>query len=122
MNPTGYFLDHLWLIPLFPLATAALMLFFGKRLPKIGVSVLCVGSVGLSFIYGVGAVSQLLAADPERRVAQQILFEWLTPGAMQISGGHLVRFVAGWGVLLGSVSWGVGLGVYGGGFLVLVVF
>ncbi len=100
MNPTGYFLDHLWLIPLFPLATAALMLFFGKRLPKIGVSVLCVGSVGLSFIYGVGAVSQLLAADPERRVAQQILFEWLTPGAMQISGGHLVRFVADWGFLL----------------------
>jgi NADH:ubiquinone oxidoreductase subunit 5 (subunit L)/multisubunit Na+/H+ antiporter MnhA subunit len=74
MNPTGYFLNHLWLIPLFPLATAALMLFFGKRLPKIGVSVLCVGSVGLSFIYAVGAVFQLLAADPEHRVAQQILF------------------------------------------------
>src|SRR5260370_468781 len=29
MTPTGYFLSHLWLIPLFPLATASLMLFFG---------------------------------------------------------------------------------------------
>src|SRR2546427_2479265 len=120
MNPTGYFLDHLWLIPLFPLATAALMLFFGKRLPKIGVSVLCVGSVGLSFIYGVGAVSQLLAADPERRVAQQILFEWLTPGAMQISGGHLVRFVADWGFLLDPLSAVMVLVVTGVGFLIHV--
>src|SRR2546426_6534156 len=120
MNPTGYFLDHLWLIPLFPLATAAQMLFFGKRLPKIGISVLCVGSVGLSFIYGVGAVSQLLAADPERRVAQQILFEWLTPGAMQISGGHLVRFVADWGFLLDPLSAVMGLVVTGRGFLIPV--
>jgi hypothetical protein len=30
---------------------------------------------------------KLLAADPERRVAQQILFEWLTPGAMQMTAG-----------------------------------
>ncbi len=77
MTPTGYFLDHLWMIPLFPLATAALMLFFGKRLPNSAVSVLCVGSVGLSFIYSAGAVIQLLAAAPQNRVAQQILFEWL---------------------------------------------
>src|SRR5213594_4140133 len=120
MNPTGYFLDHLWLIPLFPLATAALMLFFGKRLPKIGISVLCVGSVGLSFIYAVGAVSQLLAAEPERRVAQRILFEWLTPGTMQMSGGHLVRFVADWGYLLDPLSCVMVLVVTGVGFLIHV--
>ncbi len=120
MNPTGYFLDHLWLIPLFPLATAALMFFFGRRLPKIGISVLCVGSVGLSFIYAVGAVSQLLAADPQRRVAQKILFEWLTPGAMQMSGGHLVRFVADWGFLLDPLSAVMVLVVTGVGFLIHV--
>src|SRR5437879_4096123 len=120
MNPTGYFLDHLWLIPLFPLATAALMLFFGKRLPKIGVSVLCVGSVGLCFLYGVGAVSQLLAGDPERRLEEQIRFEWLTHGAMQISGGHLVRFVADWGFLLDPLSAVMVLVVTGVGFLIHV--
>ncbi|HZI31271.1 MAG TPA: hypothetical protein VFF11_02950, partial [Candidatus Binatia bacterium] len=97
MTPTGYFLEHLWLIPLFPLATAALMLFFGKRLPNSAVSAFCVGSVGLSFIYAAGAVIQLLAADPEHRVAQQIMFEWLTPGPLQMTGGHTVRFVADWG-------------------------
>jgi NADH-quinone oxidoreductase subunit L len=120
MTPTGYFLDHLWLIPLFPLATAALMLFFGKRLPNAGVSVLCVGSVGLSFIYAMGAVVQLLAADPEHRVAQQILFEWLTPGPLQMTGGHLIRFVADWGFLLDPLSCVMVLVVTGVGFLIHV--
>jgi len=120
MTPTGYFLDHLWLIPLFPLATAALMLFFGRRLPNAGVSVLCVGSVGLSFVYAAGAVFQLLAADPEHRVAQQIMFEWLTPGSMQMTGGHAIRFVADWGFLLDPLSCVMVLVVTGVGFLIHV--
>src|SRR5213082_3177930 len=120
MTPTGYFLDHLWLIPLFPLATAALMLFFGRRLPKIGVSMLCVGSVGLSFIYAVGAVLQLLATEPEHRVAQQILFEWLTPGSMQMTGGQAIPFVADWGFLLDPLSSVMVLVVTGVGFLIHV--
>src|SRR5437667_725362 len=120
MTPTGYFLDHLWLIPLFPLAGAALMLFFGKRLPNTAVSVLCVGSVGLSFLYAVGAVFQLLAADPEHRVFQKVLFEWLTPGPMQMTGGHAIRFVADWGYLLDPLSCVMVLVVTGVGFLIHV--
>src|SRR5258706_15441951 len=120
MTPTGYFLNHLWLIPLFPLATAALMLFFGKRLPNAGVSVLCVGGVGLSFVYALGAVLQLLNADPEHRVAQQIMFEWLTPGPMQMTGGHAIRFVADWGYLLTPLSCIMVLVVPGVGVLIHV--
>ncbi len=120
MTPTGYFLDHLWLVPLFPLATAALMLLAGRRLPNLGVSVLCVGSVGLSFVFAVGAVFQLLAADPEHRVAQQILFEWLTPGPLQTNTGHAVRFVADWGFLLDPLSCVMVLVVTGVGFLIHV--
>ena len=120
MTPTGYFLDHLWLIPLFPLATAALMLFFGRRLPNAGVSVLCVGSVGLSFVYAAGAVFQLLAADPEHRVAQQIMFEWLTPGPMLTAYGRTVPFVADWGFLLDPLSCVMVLVVTGVGFLIHV--
>src|SRR5256714_1458286 len=120
MTPTGYFLDHLWLIPLFPLATAALMLFFGRRLPNAAVSVLCVGSVGLSFVYAAGAVFQLLAADPEHRVAQQILFEWLTPGPMRMTGGHVIPFVADWGFLFDPLSCVMVLVVTGVGFLIHV--
>jgi NADH-quinone oxidoreductase subunit L len=120
MTPTGYFLDHLWMIPVFPLATAALMLFFGKRLPNKAVSVLCVGSVGLSFIHAAGAVIQLLAAAPENRVAQQIMFEWLTPGPMQTTSGHAIRFVADWGFLLDPLSCVMVLVVTGVGFLIHV--
>src|SRR3984893_12255750 len=120
MTPTGYFLDHLWLIPLFPLATAALMLFFGRRVPNAGVSVLCVGSVGLSFVYGAGAVFQLLAAYPEHRVAQQIMCEWLTPGPMIPANGRTVPFVADWGFLLDPLSCVMVLVVTGVGFLIHV--
>ena len=118
MTPTGYFLDHLWLIPLFPLVTAALMLFIGRRLPNSLVSVLCVGGVGLSFIFSLGAVIQLLSADPEYRVAQHILFEWLTPGQMQLSTGHLIGFTADWGYLLDPLSSVMVLVVTGVGFLI----
>src|SRR5205823_13529843 len=104
MTPTGYFLDHLWLFPLFPLATAALMLFFGRRLPNTGVSVLCVGSVGLSYLYALGAVFQLLAADPEHRGFQKVLYEWLTPSPMQITGGQSIGFDTDWGYLLDPLS------------------
>jgi len=120
MTPTGYFLAHLWMIPLFPLATAALMLFFGKRLPNAAVSAFCVGSVGLSFVFALGAVFQLLAVAPEHRVAQQIMFEWLTPGPMQMTGGHTIRFVADWGFLLDPLSCVMVLVVTGVGFLIHV--
>ena len=120
MMPTGTFLSILWLIPLFPLATATLMFLFGRRIPKPGVSLLCVGSVGLSFICAVGAVFQLLAANPEHRVSQQILFEWLTPGPMQMTSGHAIRFVADWGFLLDPLSCVMVLVVTGVGFLIHV--
>ena len=118
MMPSGYFLEHLWLIPLFPLITAALMLLLGRRFPKIAVSVLCVGSVGLSFICALGAVLQLVSADPGHRVAQQILFQWLTPGPMKVSDGNLVPFVADWGYLLDPLSCVMVLVVTGVGFLI----
>ena len=118
MTPTGYFLEHLWLIPLFPLVTAALMLLVGRRLPNGAVSALCVGSVAASFAFALGAVTQLLSAGPENRVAQQILFEWLTPGPMLASNGHLVRFSADWGYLLDPLSSVMVLVVTGVGFLI----
>jgi NADH-quinone oxidoreductase subunit L len=119
MTPSGYFLSHLWLIPLFPLITAALMLFIGRHIPKSAVTYLCVGSVFLSFLHAVGAVWQLLAASPENRFYQLILFEWVTPGAMPTHGG-IVNFVADWGYLLDPLSCVMVLVVTGVGFLIHV--
>jgi len=120
MTPTGYFLEHLWLIPLFPLATASLMLLVGRRLRKSAVSLFCVGSVGVSFAYALGAVTQLLSAPPENRVVQHILFEWLAPGQMLLSSGQVVPLTADWGYLLDPLSSVMVLVVTGVGFLIHV--
>ena len=73
MNAQPYFLDHIWLIPLFPLATAAVMLFFGRRLSNQIVSWLCSGSVFLSFIFSLGAFFQLIAKPSGERIATKVL-------------------------------------------------
>jgi NADH-quinone oxidoreductase subunit L len=120
MTPSGYFLEQIWLIPLFPLATAAVMLLFGRRLPNRAVSVLCVGSVFVAFAHAAGAVLQLLALDPEHRVAQIILFDWVPAGPMHTSGGQMVQFAADWGMLLDPLSSVMVLVVTGVGFLIHV--
>src|SRR5450432_3618544 len=103
MTPSCYFLVHLWLIPLLPLLSAALMFFLGRHLPKSAVSFFCTGSMALSFFYATGAVYQLLAVEPGQRFYQQILFEWINLGVMPTAGGF-ARFVADWGYLLDPLS------------------
>src|SRR2546422_11644071 len=89
--PTEFFLDKVWLIPLFPLAGAALMLLVGKRLQNSAVSAVCVGSVFASFLFSLGAVWQLLQRPAAERVAQKILFEWVPAGLTHTSSGKLVN-------------------------------
>src|SRR6202142_1592557 len=95
------------------------MLFIGKHLPKDAVSFFCVGSVFLSFLHALGAVLQMLAMDPEHRVVQHILFEWVTPGPIPASG-VLTPFIADWGYLLDPLSCVMVLVVTGVGFLIHV--
>src|SRR5438445_1706192 len=116
--PTEFFLDKVWLIPLFPLAGAALMLLAGKRLQNSAVSVVCVGSVFVSFVFSLGAVWQLLERPAAERVAQKILFEWVPAGLTHTSSGKLVNFVAEWGLLLDPLSAVMILVVTGVGFLI----
>ena len=63
-----YFLAHIWLIPLFPLLTAAVMLFFGRKLANNVVSYLCAGSVFVSFIFSVGSVFSAGGAAGRRAI------------------------------------------------------
>ena len=46
-----FFLNHIWLIPLFPAFGAAMMFFFGRRLQKATVNAICVGVVVLAFLF-----------------------------------------------------------------------
>ncbi len=103
MTSPGYFLSHLWLIPLFPLVSAAIMFFVGRRMSKEAVNLFCVGSVFLSFLHALGAVLKLLYLSAGERVYQQIIFQWVTPGAMPTNTG-IANFVADWGYLLDPLS------------------
>jgi NADH-quinone oxidoreductase subunit L len=105
------FLDAIWLIPLFPLFGAVVMLLIGRKLDPQGhphsrssktvVSLLCPGTVLLSFLFSIGAVVQL-AGLPER-VHQVIQFTWLA-GLPFAGANGLARFAADWGFLLDPLS------------------
>jgi NADH-quinone oxidoreductase subunit L len=117
--PIGYFLEHIWLIPLFPLAGALVMLLVGRRLRNGAVSVVCVGSVLLSFVYALGAFFKLLALPAgAARAKEVVLFEWVPAGAYHTASGGLGHFVADWGFLLDPLSVVMILVVTGVGFLI----
>src|ERR1700733_3444251 len=120
MMPTEYFLAHIWLIPLFPLTGAALMLFIGRRLPNVGVNVVCVGAVLLSAIYAFGAILQLIARPVSQRVVEVVCFDWVPAGAMHTFSGHLVNFNAQWGMLIDPLTAVMLFVVTGVGFLIHV--
>ncbi|MEK7405154.1 MAG: NADH-quinone oxidoreductase subunit L [Acidobacteriota bacterium] len=125
------FLDSIWLIPLFPLAGAVLMLFLGKRLDPQGgqagtpipprkalISLLCPGTVLVSFLFSAGAVAQL-ASLPEK-VHEVVKFTWLTGLPFITQGGTTAQFAADWGFLLDPLSSVMILVVTGVGFLIHV--
>jgi NADH-quinone oxidoreductase subunit L len=142
------FLDQIWLIPLFPLLGALLMLLAGKLLdpqpvsdvavaPDVGaggrgpgagehqhsplrflVSLLCPGMVLVSFIFSVGAVWQL--SQTAGRVHQVVQFTWLAGLPFHMANGHLATFQADWGFLLDPLSAVMILVVTGVGFLIHV--
>ncbi len=52
-----FFLDHAWLVPLIPAVSFAVILFFGKRMPRGGAEV-GVAAVGASFVLACGTLIQ----------------------------------------------------------------
>src|SRR5437660_12606456 len=120
MMPTEYFLAHIWMIPLFPLVGAALMLFIGRRLPNIGVNVVCVGSVFLSMCFAFGAIWQLIARPAAERVVGFNLFDWVPAGVMHTNAGRVMDFHVPWGVLMDPLTAVMLLVVTGVGFLIHV--
>jgi NADH-quinone oxidoreductase subunit L len=113
-----YFLEHIWLIPLFPVFGALLMLLIGRRLSNSVVSVLCPGMVGIAFAYSLGAVWQL-ASLPEHRY-ELVLYTWLPGSLFHLFNGQTAMLQADWGFLLDPLSAVMILVVTGVGFLIHV--
>ena len=130
------FLEQIWLIPLFPLVGAVLMLVFGRMLDpqepgagghpaggrhapsRILVSFICPATVLLSFLFSSGAVWQL--SRTAGRVHEVIQFTWVAGLPFHMANGHSAIFQADWGFLLDPLSSVMILVVSGVGFLIHV--
>src|SRR5271165_3662317 len=105
-----FFLDHIWLIPLFPAVGAACMFFFGRKLQKSAVNGICVGMVVLAFAWACLAVWQYTgysAASPGKPF-EKVMFTWLGTGDNSLSyvmhGGQTAPFRADAGFMLDPLS------------------
>jgi NADH-quinone oxidoreductase subunit L len=155
------FLDLIWLIPLFPLCGAALMLLVGKKLdpqpvsdvavapgvepvadehghahPDAGaaghthehghphsplkflISLICPGTVLISFLLSAAAVWQLSSLP--QKVHQVIQFSWIAGLPFHMANGQMTTLQADWGFLLDPLSAVMILVVTGVGFLIHV--
>ncbi|MBZ5645898.1 MAG: NADH-quinone oxidoreductase subunit L [Acidobacteriia bacterium] len=74
-----FFLEYIWVIPLLPAFGAAMMFFFGRKVSKRAVSVICVGVVVLSFLMACGAVWQLsdYSAANHGKPFEKVMYTWL---------------------------------------------
>jgi NADH-quinone oxidoreductase subunit L len=107
-----FFLDHIWVIPLLPIFSAAVMFFFGRKLDKKAVNAFCVGTVVVAFAWSCLAVWQYTQTwQPAHNNGpyQTILYTWLGTGDAQhgitLTGAHgPFQFNADFGFLLDPLS------------------
>src|SRR2546426_3764607 len=103
------FLDHIWLIPLFPAFGAVMMFFFGRRMQKAAVDAVCVGAVVVAFLFACGAVWQYTQfAHGTGQPFERVLYTWLGTGDPHLTflkqDGSPVAFSADFGFLLDPLS------------------
>ena len=104
-----FFLDHIWLIPLFPAFGAAIMFFFGRRLQKATVDAVCVGAVVLAFLFACFTVVEYTHfAHGTGQPFEKIVYTWLGSGDGHLNftkrDGTLASFNADAGFLLDPLS------------------
>src|SRR6266536_1005581 len=107
-----FFLNYIWLIPLFPVCGAAIMFFFGRKLQKQTVSAVCVGAVVLAFLFACGAFLQYQAWSSMpanfHKPFEKIVYTWLGAGSGDLNyvmqNGAPASFRADAGFLLDPLS------------------
>ncbi len=105
-----FFLDNIWMVPLLPALGAALMFFFGRRLSKRAVGVICVGVVVVAFLLSCAAVWQFthFTAANHNAPYEKSYYTWLGSGTGQLTytgaGERPAEFRADVGILLDPLS------------------
>jgi NADH-quinone oxidoreductase subunit L len=101
---------HLWIIPLLPLAGAAINGLLGKRFPKALVNTIALGSAGAAFAYALWVAAQFAGLPPDQIPHIEHYATWLSAGL----------FSAEFGIYLDQLSLVMLLVVTGVGFLIHV--
>src|SRR5271167_1475984 len=101
---------HLWIIPLLPLAGAAINGLLGKRFSKALVNTIALGSTGAAFAYALWVASQFAGLPPDQVPHIERYATWLSAGP----------FSAEFGIYLDQLSLVMLLVVTGVGFLIHV--
>jgi len=101
---------HLWIIPLLPLAGAAINGLLGKRFSKALVNVIALGSTGAAFAYALWVAAQFAGLPPDQIPHIERYATWLSAGP----------FSAEFGIYLDQLSLVMLLVVTGVGFLIHV--
>ena len=101
---------HLWIIPLLPLAGAAINGLLGKRFPKALVNTIALGSTGAAFAMALWVAAQFAGLSPDQIPHIERYFTWLSAGP----------FSAEYGIYLDQLSLVMLLVVTGVGFLIHV--
>ncbi|MBI1896895.1 MAG: NADH-quinone oxidoreductase subunit L [Acidobacteria bacterium] len=104
--------DRAWLIPLLPLASAALMLLAGRRFRHALVNLFCIGSVAAAFVVAV-IEARAIAADGSHG-RELVLGRWLP-----FNGADWGLLVDPLSVLMALIVTGVGLliHIYSAGYM-----
>jgi NADH-quinone oxidoreductase subunit L len=103
------FLNHIYLIPLIPAFGAVMMFFFGRRLQKITVDTICVGTILIAFLFACFTVVEYTHfAHGTGEPFEKIVYTWLGSGDANLSfakhDGRLAPFNADAGFLLDPLS------------------
>src|SRR6266404_1647311 len=116
------FLDLIWLIPMYPLAGAILMLLVGRKLEHSHknniISIICPGLVGVAFLHAVGAVVQLTSVAGH--TFEKPLYTWVAGLPFHTAAGTMARFQADFGYMLDPLNAVMVLVVTGVGFQINV--
>ncbi|MDQ5985121.1 MAG: NADH-quinone oxidoreductase subunit L [Syntrophus sp. SKADARSKE-3] len=70
--------ELIWLIPALPFAGFLILILVGSRLPRQGVSIIGVGTVGLSAAISISVGLRFILAPPPAGAYTQPLWEWLS--------------------------------------------
>jgi NADH-quinone oxidoreductase subunit L len=119
VKPLLWFIRDVWIVPLLPLATAALMLFAGRRMATRAIGWICSASVGVAFLWSFG-VFALFVLTPETMRFVWTIGTWLPATPFHASGGRAGSFGVDWAMQIDPLSVVMMLIVTGVGFLVHV--